>query len=210
MKNPRILLVWLLVMGATAQDESSVAPKPMADETYDSLFRKSPFRRYLSLTEGMVLTGLAKLPDGVRATVLNRENNQTFVVSRKTNPQGWKIVRIEGGPRPEDMLVTIGSASQEVTVRFDPELVDPEKIRRRRRRKASPGTIPEEWKREPWVEKLSDDVLKKIELLPRIKQESFREDFADYLEENPEANSGKRKNRAEEIIKVIQEKNRGD
>ena len=98
MKNPLYLLpvVWLLVMGATAQDEF-VAPEPMSDEIYDSLFRKSPFRRYLSLTEGMVLTGLAKLPDGVRATVLNRENNQTFIVSRKFNPQGWKIVKIEGG-----------------------------------------------------------------------------------------------------------------
>jgi hypothetical protein len=174
----------------------------MRADSYDALFRSSPFRRLLTLSDALVVTGVAKLPDGPVATILNRSTNQTVTVGKEPNALGWRIVSIEGS-RMETVQVRIEADGQQVTVRFDPLQISPEEIRRQRRRQAEPGHAAEEWKREPWVERLDPDLITILDLLPQIRQSQFQDAFADFLTDNPDAGSERLNTFARETIAQI-------
>ncbi|HUF61925.1 MAG TPA: hypothetical protein VMN36_07600 [Verrucomicrobiales bacterium] len=199
-----LCLAALLSGPAAAAEESADPDLPgkLPANSYDSLFSSSPFRRLLTLSDALVVTGIAKLPEGPVATILNRSNNQTVTVGREPNALGWRIVSVDGS-RMETVQVRIEAEGQEVTVRFDPLQIAPEEIRRQRRRRAEPGRPAEEWKREPWVEQLDPDLITILDLLPRIRQTEFRATFADFLSDNPDAGSERLNSFARETIAQI-------
>ncbi len=200
----RLCVCGFLCGTATAADEAADPDLPgkLPANSYDSLFSSSPFRRLLTLSDALVVTGIAKLPEGPVATILNRSNNQTVTVGREPNALGWRIVSVEG-TRMETVQVRIEADGQEVLVRFDPLQIAPEEIRRQRRRKAEPGRPAEEWKREPWVERLDPDLITILDLLPKIRQTEFRATFADFLTDNPDAGSERLNSFARDTIAQI-------
>jgi hypothetical protein len=103
----------------------------------------------------------------------------------------------------ETVQVRIEADGQQVTVRFDPLQISPEEIRRQRRRQAEPGRAAEEWKREPWVERLDPDLITILDLLPQIRQSQFQDAFADFLTDNPDAGSERLNTFARETIAQI-------
>ena len=101
------------------------APLPAAiDPSHFSAFlENSPFTRVLDLSQAYALTGIAEIDGEPVATILDREQKKTLVITGSQGPAGWKLVAIESGETPESAAATIQFGDQETTVlRFDPTL----------------------------------------------------------------------------------------
>ena len=117
------LLAAVSLCGAIAQDNKqneSDLPKPLDTEIFKALKDAPPFRRVLSLSDSLVLTGVAKVADNTVVTVLNMATNESFVVSNEPNAQGWSLVSVEGKGNLRNVVATVDTGNQQVAIRFDP------------------------------------------------------------------------------------------
>ncbi|MCB1062872.1 MAG: hypothetical protein KDN20_08135 [Verrucomicrobiae bacterium] len=126
---------WLAMMGcliisgfSQGQDEANQAPvftenglpSPIAADAFSMLMENSPFTRSLNLSDRLILTGIASMDGKKVATLMNRETKETYVVSEEPNPQGWKMVEVDGNDDLEKVAAKISIAGGEVvTVRYD-------------------------------------------------------------------------------------------
>lgn len=174
-------------------------------EDFQDLLSNSPFRRLMSLSDDLLLTGVAKLRQGLVVTVQNRRTNETITVSKEPNPQGWRLVGVTSGAEISDIQATIQVGKQEITLRFDKERSSPERIRYSRRRTFRPASEPEKPSVEQWLARLEPDLLGNLDELIEPKKEQFRYDFKAYLEMYPDSSSELRadfaKKRLSELVK---------
>ena len=84
-----LALALLTTAAGPALAAEPAIPAPVSAAHFTELIERPPFRRYLSLSEALVLSGVARLPDGPVVTVWNRTTGETFVVTAMPNPQGW-------------------------------------------------------------------------------------------------------------------------
>ena len=191
-----------LISLSTAQDE---LPKPVTVEDFNSLLEAPPFRRYLSLSDALVVTGVAKLPKITVVTVLNRETNETLVISDRPNPQGWELVELRNAENLASVEAKIKSQDQVITCRFDPQRLQPERIRRSRRNQGKPGGILKGTNEQEMMRRLDENLLKAFETLPPGSQETFRKSFREYVGNYPDATENMRSEFAERTLKNIVE-----
>ena len=143
----------------------------------------------MSLSEDLILTGVAKFPSGAVVTVFNRRSRETYSVSAKENEQGWRLVNMQGGRSLEDIRATILVGKQEVTIRFDPNRLSPEAIRRSMPSRVKPGRKPQDPSVEQWLAKLDPNLLRRYDELVDERKRRFRFHFEGYLDEYPSASS---------------------
>ncbi len=100
---------------------SSVLPEPVTEENVAMLKERSPFLRSIGLSEAIVVTGIAQIEDGVFATLFNVETQESFLVGRKANPEGWQLVGIKGDQSDlESVTARIRLAGSEVvSIRYE-------------------------------------------------------------------------------------------
>jgi hypothetical protein len=106
----------------SAVAESSIEPESLTAQHFAELKSHSPFLRSLDLSKTVVLTGVARIDGELVATIFDREQKETRVVSRAANAQGWQLVSVEGDQkRIESMTAQISvSGGEVISVRFDP------------------------------------------------------------------------------------------
>lgn len=184
------MLAAVSLCGAIAQDNKqneSDLPKPLDTEIFKALKDAPPFRRVLSLSDSLVLTGVAKVADNTVVTVLNTATNESFVVSNEPNAQGWSLVSVEGKGNLRNVVATVDTGNQQVAIRFDPQRLQPEIIRRNRRRAAKPGQKPDGEPVQELMKHLDQELLSLFETLNPTKQEEFRQSLADYADAYPDS-----------------------
>ncbi|MEZ5324523.1 MAG: hypothetical protein R3F19_05625 [Verrucomicrobiales bacterium] len=162
-------------------------PKVLDTDVFKALKDAPPFRRVLSLSDSLVLTGVAKVTDGAVVTVLNTATNESFVVSNEPNAQGWSLVSVEGKGNLRNVVATVDTGSQQVAIRFNPQQLQPEIIRRQRRRAAKPGQKPDGEPVQELMKHLDQELLNLFETLNPTKQEEFRQSLADYADAYPDS-----------------------
>ncbi len=120
MRIPFVL--WILGCAALSPGEEGVSdfvPSPVAETDFRSLTGQSPFTRSINLSDSLILTGIATVNEDQVATLLNKETKETFVVSGKTNAQGWKMVELNANPDLEKVAAKVAVEGGEVvTVRY--------------------------------------------------------------------------------------------
>ena len=176
--------------GAIAQDtkqSESDLPKPLDTEIFKTLKDAPPFRRVLSLSDSLVLTGVAKVSTNTVVTVLNTATNESFVVGNEPNAQGWSLVSVEGKGNLRNVVATVDVGNQQVAIRFDPQRLQPELIRRNRRLAAKPGQKPDGEPVQELMKHLDQELLSLFETLNPTKQEEFRQSLADYADAYPDS-----------------------
>ncbi|MEM7600754.1 MAG: hypothetical protein AAF357_05000 [Verrucomicrobiota bacterium] len=96
-------------------------PAPIMEDNFAELREQSPFRRHLNVSGSLILTGVARIEEDMVATMLDRETFQSFLVSRKTNAEGWQLVEVRGDQSDlETLTARIRVAGAEVvTVRYE-------------------------------------------------------------------------------------------
>ena len=124
-------LICAAVSTAAADENNKTAgiPPAVTLDQFKDLFEKSPFRRHLSLSESLILSGVANLPTGDVVTVLNRASSETFVVSKSPNAQGWKLLELSNHNDLTKVSAKITAGGHVVTLRFDPQRLAPEVIK---------------------------------------------------------------------------------
>ncbi len=207
----RSLLVAVLVSGCFAQEKEAPAPLPdgvgeaLGLEQFQDLLSNSPFRRLMSFSEDLVLTGVAKLPEGTVVTVYDQRAKETYSVSANENVQGWRLIDVTGGDELDDVEARILIGKQEVMLRFDQRRLTPESIRRGRSRRVKPGQSPEKPSVEQWLAQLDTTLLKNYGELDDTYKDRFRYSFETYLEAYPNASSELRTLTARERLDAVQE-----
>lgn len=184
-----VALCLLSTTGVAQERDGSVddLPKPLDRDIFNPLKDAPPFRRVLSLSDSLVMTGVAKVPGSTVVTVLNTATNESFVVSKEPNAQGWSLVSVEGKGNLRNVVATVDTGTQEVEIRFDPQQLQPEIIRKKRRRAAKPGQKPDGEPVQEIMKQLDQELLSLFETLTPTKQEEFRQSLAEYTDAYPDA-----------------------
>ena len=132
-----VVITLAMVMGvAWAQEVAAPqidlgAPQNVTDKDFENVKASSPFTRSLNLSDSLMLTGVMNIGDRTTATVIDKETKELYVVSDQTNPQGWRMVAVEGDRTDlEKLTAKIAVAGGEVvTVRFDDKQLKPEGVK---------------------------------------------------------------------------------
>lgn len=186
----RLILPAVLPWAGWATAEEGAIPAPVTAADFSQLLEHPPFRRSLSLSESMVLSGVAVLPDGPMVTLWNRSTRESFVVGNNPNAQGWKLLELSQSTDLRSVTAVISAAGQELTIRFDPERLTPPKLDNTSR----PGSRPEgQIVVEALLRSLDPEAAKSFEALPPSGQETFRKSFAEFLETYPASADGDRR-----------------
>ena len=210
---------WLLksllfaFLGSSCLGQDAETPIPLPDgvgeplglDQFQDLLSNSPFRRLMSFSEDLVLTGVAKLPEGTVVTVYDQRAKETYSVSARENVQGWRLVDVTGGDELDDVEARILIGKQEVMLRFDQRRLTPESIRRARPRRVKPAQSPEKPSVEQWLAQLDTTLLKNYDQLDDTYKDRFRYSFESYLEAYPNASSELRTLTARERLEAVQE-----
>lgn len=114
------LTVLSLATFVVAEDASrSFVPTEVIASDFSALSGQSPFTRSLNLSDALILTGIATVDEEQVATLLNRETKETFVVSHRSNPQGWKMVELKSDPDLAKVSAKVAvDGGEVVTVRY--------------------------------------------------------------------------------------------
>lgn len=116
-----ILIITLTFAGLLqAQEEvDSFLPQIVEASDFTAVQTQSPFFRSLNLSDSLILTGVAEVNNEQVATLLNKETNETFVVSSQLNSQGWKMVELKNDPDLEKVAAKVSVEGGEVvTIRY--------------------------------------------------------------------------------------------
>jgi hypothetical protein len=172
-----------------ANETSQAIPTAVSAADYTDLLERPPFRRLLSLSESLVLSGVATLGTKKLVTIWNRATSESLVVTSSPNPQGWRLAELVESTDLRHVTATIEVGSQQVTLRFDPERLAPPKLdntsKPAKRREESVVV-------EAMLRSLDPAAARQFETLPAAPQESFRKSLADFLSTYPTAPDSRR------------------
>jgi len=106
-------------LAGSSSDRDPHLPAAVGADDFRELTARSPFSRSLNLSDALILTGVAIVDGEEVATLLNKETKETFVVSSRLNPQGWRMVELNHGEDLEKVAAKVAVAGGEVvTVRY--------------------------------------------------------------------------------------------
>ncbi len=127
-------------VGAASVEEAVVTP--VSEAHFQALIENSPFLRSLDLSDSVILTGVARIEGDLYVTLFRTDTKETQVVTDAANPQGWRLVGVEGDQsKLESMTARIAMSGGEVfTVRFDERQLKPGEIRTASRPGSSSGS----------------------------------------------------------------------
>ena len=182
---PFLLLLTILRVAA----EVTPVPAPVTAGQFTELLERPPFRRVLGLSDSLVLSGVASLPQGKMVTIWNRATRESFLVTAKPNAQGWKLESLTGSADLKSIAAVISSGGQSITLRFDPERLTPPKLDNTSKpaaRSESQVVV------EALLRALDPVAAKSFEGLPPASQETFRKSFAGFLDTYPAASDPQR------------------
>jgi hypothetical protein len=171
----------------TAQEPA--IPRPVTSADFPSLLERQPFRQILSLSQSLVLSGVATLPSGPMITIWDRASSRSFMVTSSPNAQGWKLESLTSNPDLRSVSATISAGSERLTVRFDPDRLTPPKLDNTSKpapRSENAVVV------EALLRSLDPAAARSFESLPAPSQESFRKSFSEYLSAYPTASDSRR------------------
>lgn len=112
-----VLLVGLGINVLAAED--GFLPTQVGESDFQSLSGQSPFTRALNLSDSLILTGIATVENEQVATLINKETNESYVVSSQLNSQGWKMVELNSDDDLEKVAAKVSvDGGEVVTVRY--------------------------------------------------------------------------------------------
>lgn len=115
-------------------------PQPFDPNTLTAVVENSPFTRIVSISDSLVLTGMAYVDGKPVVTIFDKTAKQSIVVSDEPNLKGWKLV----GARPSDKIdyaqAQISIGGETFSIRHTS--LSKDDMRPDKREKAPPGGPP--------------------------------------------------------------------
>lgn len=113
----------VFLAGAAAEE---ALPKEVGVDRYESLWRRSPFDLPSSdsatgpvPSQGLYLSGVMRVGEEEFVTIVDRATEQTFLVGREANAQGWSLVTMQRSDDATKVSATVRRGDEAISVRFD-------------------------------------------------------------------------------------------
>lgn len=164
-------------------------PKPFDATVVTSLIQNSPFIRSVSLSDSLILTGLAYIDGKPVATIMNTETNESWSVSEEPNPKGWKLVEATATTDINRAQAKIAIGGEVVVIRYNKDEMTSDKLKKHRSKGSGgpPGPPPEggpggDRFRRPEGRGPSEEDRRRYEALSDTGKEKLRSFFRDNME----------------------------
>lgn len=192
----RAVLLLLLTWTPSRAGEETVplSPEPPSEADYQALRQTSPFTRVLNLSETYALRGVARINGEQVATLYNRDNQKTLVVTPDgKNEAGIALVGVNRAPELTGVTATISFDGDEAELRYEESQLNPQP-------KpgpggggggspGSPGRPPEGERKGP-----SPQDIERYKALPEEKQAKLREYIGSVMRNYPNLSREERGN----------------
>jgi hypothetical protein len=176
-----------------AEEETvALSPEAPSQEDFQALRQTSPFTRVLNLSETYALRGVARINGEQVATLYNRDNKKTLVVTPDgKNEAGIALVGVNRAPELTGVTATISFAGDEAELRYEESQLSPQT-------KpgpggggppGSPGRPPEGERKGP-----SPQDIERYKALPEEKQAKLREYIGSVMRNYPNLSREERGN----------------
>lgn len=188
-------------------------PQPFDPNSLTAMVENSPFTRIVSISDSLVLTGMAYVDGKPVVTIFDKDSKQSIVVSEEPNLKGWKLVGAQPSEKIDRAQAKISIGGETFSIRHTPLTKDDMRKDKGERREASPGGPPpggdDRFRRSNRGP--SEEDRKKYESLSEKAREKFRnalrEKFSDEKFRNaPEED---RRNAVRSIFEKIEKDDKG-
>jgi hypothetical protein len=159
-------------------------PQPFDANTVTPLIQNSPFIRSVSLSDSLILTGLAYIDGKPVATILNTETSQSYSVSEDPNPMGWKLTEATATTDINRAQAKIAIGGEVVVIRYNKDAMTPESLKKLKGKSGSnspPGDSGDRFRRSEGRGPSEED-RKKYESLSEAGKEKLRNFFRENMD----------------------------
>lgn len=143
MKRHAILIVCCLAWARLPAADPPVGdvdlPQPFDATIVAALIQNSPFIRSVSLSDSLILTGLAYIDGKPVATILNTETNQSYSVSEDPNHVGWKLTEATATTDINRAQAKVAIGGEVVVIRYNKDAMTPENLKKNRGKSSGNG-----------------------------------------------------------------------
>lgn len=118
-------------------------PQTFDPNTLTAIVENSPFTRIVSISDSLVLTGMAYVDGKPVVTIFDRDSKQSIVVSDEPNLKGWKLVGAQPSEKIDRAQAKIAIGGETFSIRHTTLTKDDmRKDSRGERREGGPGGPP--------------------------------------------------------------------
>jgi hypothetical protein len=151
-------------------------PQPFDPNTLAAIVENSPFSRIVSISDSLVLTGMAYVDGKPVVTIFDKEAKQSIVVSDEPNLKGWKLVGAKPSEKIDYAQAQIAIGGETFSIRHSS--LSKDDMKPEKREKAAPGSPPPPGGGERFRGSSrgpSEEDRKKYEALSEKAKEKFRD-----------------------------------
>lgn len=105
-------------------------PQPFDANALTSLVENSPFTRLVSVSDQLVLTGVAYVDGKPVVTLFDKEKKESLVVTEEPNMKGWTLVEASQSSDIKRASAKINIGGEPVSIRYDASALTPEAMRK--------------------------------------------------------------------------------
>lgn len=159
-------------------------PQPFDPSTLGSIVENSPFTRIVSISDSLVLTGMAYVDGKPVVTIFDKNLKQSMVVTDDPNLKGWKLIEAQHAEKIDRAQAKISFGGETFSIRHDAAALTPDAMRKDKSdRGGPPGGPPGSGERYKSSRGPTEEDRKKFESLSDAGKEKlknvFREKFSD-------------------------------
>jgi hypothetical protein len=117
-------------------------PQPFDPNTLAAVVENSPFTRIVSISDSLVLTGMAYVDGKPVVTIFDKNAKQSIVVSDEPNLKGWKLVGAKPSEKIDFAQAQISIGGETFSIRHTTLSKDDMRRDKNERRDGPPGGGP--------------------------------------------------------------------
>lgn len=187
-------------------------PQPFDPASLTAIVENSPFTRIVSISDSLVLTGMAYVDGKPVVTIYDKTNKQSLVVSDEPNLKGWKLVSAQPAEKIDFAQARISIGGESFSIRHTALGKDDFKKDKSERRDGPPGPPPGGGERFSRSNRgPSEEDRKKYESLSDKAKEKFRDALREKFSDEKFRNAPEedRRNAVKTIFEKIEKQDKG-
>lgn len=114
-------------------------PQPFDPNTLVPMVQNSPFTRIVSVSDSLVLTGVAYVDGKPVVTLLDRQTKESLVVTEQPNLRGWTLVDASASTDITRAQARISIGGEPVSIRYDASALTKDALKKDKKDGGSKG-----------------------------------------------------------------------
>lgn len=188
-------------------------PQPFDPGALAAVVENSPFTRIVSISDSLVLTGMAYVDGKPVVTIFDKTNKQSLVVSDEPNLKGWKLVEAQPAEKIDRAQAKISIGGETFSIRHDASALTKDAMKKDKSDRGPGGPPPpgggERFSRSN--KGPSEEDRKKYESLSDKAKEKFRDALREKFSDEKFRNAPEedRRNAVRSIFEKIEKQDKG-